>query len=187
MYQNVCLARFGRLKLLCYDLRSTGRCLQQYSLGQCHLGRRQLAGRDPSLAECQDQSSRLASTVPRVRLFACGQALSEEVAFSSRQRTTGSRLHGFPFVHDDHHQGQSLLILFCLFLPFVVLGCFLSQPFRFRSAVSLRAEIQVAFPGLPPLLRVALGSMQSVSALPGLLRARAGFAALLLSFRRRLS
>ena len=113
--------------------------------------------------------------MPRVRLFACGQALSEEVAFSSRQRTTGSRLHGFPFVHDDHHQGQSLLILFCLFLPFVVLGCFLSQPFRIRSAVSLRAEIQVAFPGLPPLLRVALGSTHSVSALPGLLRAHAGF------------
>ena len=122
MYQNVCLARFGRLRLLCCDLRSTWRCLQQYSLGQCHLDRRQLAGRNPSLAECQDPSS----TVPRVRSFACGQALSEEVAFSSRQRTTGSRLHGFPFVHDDHHQGQSLLILFCLFLPFLVLGCFLS-------------------------------------------------------------
>ena len=86
------------------------------------------------------------STVPRVRSFPCGQALAEEVAFSLRQRTTGSRLHHphFPFVHDDHHQGQSLLILFCLFLLFVVLGCFLSQPFRFRSAVSLRAEIQVA-------------------------------------------
>ena len=67
------------------------------------------------------------------------------------------------------------------------MGSFLSQPFRFRSAVSLRAEIQVAFPGLLPLLRVALGSMHSVSALPGLLKAHAGFAALLLAFRRRLS
>ena len=97
MYRNVCLARFGRLKLLSCDLRSTGQCLQQYSLGQCHLNRKQLAGRDPSLAEYQDQSSRLASsTVPQVRSFACGQALAEDVAFSSRQWTTGSRLHGFP-------------------------------------------------------------------------------------------
>ena len=109
MYQNVCLARFGRLKLLCYDLRSTGRCLQQYSLGQCHLGRRQLAGRD-----------HLHFPLPKIRTI--GDELTLSLAKNSHFSFLPSHFPSLPSRRGHHCGADEFTLsiakkLFALFVP----------------------------------------------------------------------